>query len=76
MVTQLDEIREEIIEFCNDSYESCKDNNTYFIAENSDAYHVKEEIIHHLPPEHAKYKFVDSLAYILDIDGKVFINIA
>lgn len=75
MVNKLDAIREEIIRVCTEEYESCKDNDSYFIAKGQQAYYVRQHILDRINPEYLNMRYVDTLVYILDVNGDTFINI-
>lgn len=75
MVKSIDAVRDEIVEICNKEYESSKDNESYFIAKGQTSYYVKQNILSKLKPEHAKLFYIDSLLYVLDVNGDTFINI-
>lgn len=75
MNNPIDSIRDDIIAICNDEYKSCSRNNSYFIAENQEASRVKQNILSKLRPDYAKHIYVDSVSYILDLNGNTFITI-
>lgn len=75
MVMQLDQVRDEVIRVCSEEYETCQDNQTYFMAKNDTSYNVRQNIMSKMKPEFLKMKYLDSVAYILDVDGNVFINV-
>ena len=72
---QLDQVRDEVIRVCSEEYETCQDNQTYFMAKNDTSYNVRQNIMSKMKPEFLKMKYLDSVAYILDVDGNVFINV-
>lgn len=72
---QLDQVRDDVIRICTEEYESCKDNQTYFMSKNDTSYNVKQNIMSKMNPEYLKMKYLDSVAYILDVNGNVFINV-
>lgn len=75
MVNDLDAIREEIVRVCTEEYEYCKDSDSYFIAKNQQAYHVRQNILSKINAEYLSERYIDSLVYILDVNGDTFINI-
>lgn len=75
MVNSLESIQKEVETICKECYESCKDNNSYFIAKGQSSYNVRQNILSKLSPENAFMGLLDTAAYILDINGDTFINI-
>ena len=75
MVNSLDAIQKEVESICKECYESCEDNNSYFIAKGDSSYNVRQYILSRLSPELAHMSLLDTAAYILDINGDTFINI-
>lgn len=69
-------VRENIIHICKDLYDSCDDDDSYFIANGKNSYDVKQDILSRILPEYAKDHLLNMVAYILDINGDTFINIA
>lgn len=75
MVNSLESIQRKVEAICKECYESCEDNNSYFIAKGESAYDVKQNILSRLSPDIASTRLLDTAAYILDINGDTFINI-
>ena len=76
MVNSLETIQKEVERICKECYESCEDNNSYFIAKGESSYNVRHHILSQLSPEFAHLSLLDTAAYVLDINGDTFINIA
>lgn len=70
----IQEIYNEVESICKEEYQTCT-NEHYFYAENTTANEVKEKILSKMKPEHAKMKMLVLVASIMDINGKVFINL-
>lgn len=71
----LEEIQTEVYKICKECYESCEDNNSYFIVKGESSYNVRDHILAQLPQDMAHLSLLDTAAYILDINGDTFINI-
>lgn len=69
----IQKVYDEVENICKEEYQSCTEGN-YFYAENTTADEVKQNILSKMEPEHAKMKLLDIVACIMDINGKVFIN--
>lgn len=63
----------EIENICKEDYQTCKEGH-YYYAEGITSEEVKENILSKMKPENAKKKILNMLVSIMDINGKVFIN--
>lgn len=72
----LEDIRDEVQQICEDEYTGCRERDSY-IVEGTTASSVRQNILSKLENrDMAKLKYLDMVAYVLDVDGKTIINLA
>ena len=69
----IQDVYDEVESICKEEYQTCTEGQ-YFYAEETTSEEVKKNILSKMKPEHAKMKFLNIVACIMDINGKVFIN--
>lgn len=74
-MVNLEKVREEAQRICEECYESCEENESYFIARGQTSYDVRKNILERLSPELQHLTMLDTALYITDVHGDTYINI-